>query len=710
MLKLLKFKGVYRSEGDNLLEDFYVPALSQSVRYDRAVGFFSSAMLSYAAEGISKLLENGGRMRLIFGGEISEDDLNAMTTGYEMRSSIQKLGLEFVSTIEQTADRLAHYRLTALSWMVANGWLDIKLALKRRGMYHEKIGIFTDANGDQVVFQGSANETAYALLPDFNFESINVFPSWRVELSDHFVPYIDGFERLWNNTTRDTIVVDFPEAAKAKLIEIAKNSKPPTSQGERTLWLEMQRRQQGVKVRTEISVPEFIDGRPFKMQEHQLKALNAWRAREFRGILAMATGSGKTFTAIYGAVRIFQKIKRLFLVIAVPYQALADQWVDELTLFGIQPIRCYEARESWYDEITQRAQLFKAGVVPFIACVVVNRTLATPAFQEILERVDGKTLLFVGDECHNHAAENVSSALPRQAQMRLGLSATPEHYFDVQRTSRLSSYYGEIAYEYTLAEAMDKVLCPYKYHLHFVELTQEEAERYVDLSQKLARMAANDDAESVERSGDSSIEMLLFQRARLLANAERKIDALMKALSGTSPSPFYLFFCGDGAVEGNDDNGIERQADIISKNLFNLGWRVAHFTSRQSARTRQAELERFRIGETQALVAIRCLDEGIDVPDCRVAHILASGRNPRQFIQRRGRLLRSAPGKEEAVLHDYVVMLPDLDLGVPTLERNLFLAELRRIAEFARLAKNRGEAYMMLRPILKRYDLEHYLI
>ncbi|MEB4734082.1 DEAD/DEAH box helicase family protein, partial [Burkholderia contaminans] len=185
--------------------------------------------------------------------------------------------------------------------------------------------------------------------------------------------------------------------------------------------------------------------------------------------------SGKTFTAIYGAVRIFQKIKRLFLVIAVPYQALADQWVDELTLFGIQPIRCYEARESWYDEITQRAQLFKAGVVPFIACVVVNRTLATPAFQEILERVDGKTLLFVGDECHNHAAENVSSALPRQAQMRLGLSATPEHYFDVQRTSRLSSYYGEIAYEYTLAEAMDKVLCPYKYHLHFVELTQEEA-------------------------------------------------------------------------------------------------------------------------------------------------------------------------------------------------------------------------------------------
>ncbi|MEB4734167.1 helicase-related protein, partial [Burkholderia contaminans] len=169
-----------------------------------------------------------------------------------------------------------------------------------------------------------------------------------------------------------------------------------------------------------------------------------------------------------------------------------------------------------------------------------------------------------------------------------------------------------------------------------------------DLSQKLARMAANDDAESVERSGDSSIEMLLFQRARLLANAERKIDALMKALSGTSPSPFYLFFCGDGAVEGNDDNGIERQADIISKNLFNLGWRVAHFTSRQSARTRQAELERFRIGETQALVAIRCLDEGIDVPDCRVAHILASGRNPRQFIQRRGRLLRSAPGKEEA--------------------------------------------------------------
>ncbi|MGC4416919.1 MULTISPECIES: hypothetical protein [Cupriavidus] len=228
MLRLRKWKGVYRSESDNLLEDFYIPALSQSVRYDRAVGFFSSAMLSYAAEGVAKLLENGGRMRLIFGGEISEEDLNAMQAGYEMRPLVQKLGLEIISTIEQLADRLVHHRLTALSWMVANGLLEIKLALKRRGMYHEKIGIFTDQNGDQLVFQGSANETVYALLPDFNFESVNVFPSWRPELSDHFVPYIDGFERLWGNTTRDTIVIDFPEAARAKLIEIAKNSKPPS--------------------------------------------------------------------------------------------------------------------------------------------------------------------------------------------------------------------------------------------------------------------------------------------------------------------------------------------------------------------------------------------------------------------------------------------------------------------------------------------------
>jgi superfamily II DNA or RNA helicase len=205
--------------------------------------------------------------------------------------------------------------------------------------------------------------------------------------------------------------------------------------------------------------------------------------------------------------------------------------------------------------------------------------------------------------------------------------------------------------------------------------------------------------------------MLLFQRARLLANAEGKVAALSKVMDNQEPAPFHLFFCGDGAVEvDGDDTGIERQADIVSKALYDRGWRVAHFTSRQNARVRQSELERFRIGETQGLVAIRCLDEGIDIPDCRVAHILASGRNPRQFIQRRGRLLRTAPGKEYAEIHDYVVMLPELEPAVPTLERNLVRAELQRVAEFARLAKNRGEIYTMLRPVLQRYDLEHYLV
>ena len=199
MLRELKFKAVYRTETDSLLDDFYIPALSQSVRYDRAVGFFSTAMLSYAAQGVAAFAQNGGKMRLIFGGEIEGSEMAAIEAGYNLRTVSDRIGQQYVNVIEDIADALAYRRLEALAWLVATGTLEIKVALKSKGMYHEKIGILYDSLDDRVVFQGSANETAYALVPDFNFESINVFQSWRTEHEEYALPYVEGFERLWEN-------------------------------------------------------------------------------------------------------------------------------------------------------------------------------------------------------------------------------------------------------------------------------------------------------------------------------------------------------------------------------------------------------------------------------------------------------------------------------------------------------------------------------
>lgn len=712
MFRAKQWKGVYRSDSDNLLEGFYLEALKDSVAYDRAVGFFSGTMLSFAAQGISALVENDGHMRLIFGGEIDAEDALAMTEGYDIRKLSDKCGQYILGQIENLADSLVSNRLTTLSWLVANGRLDIKVALKQRGMYHEKIGIFTDKASDQLVFQGSANETTYALLPDFNFESINVFPGWRLELKDHFQPYIDGFQRLWNNQTKDTYVIEFPEAAREKLIQIAaRTSRPPKAEIELDVWRRLTQTNQvvsGYVTDPRVpAVPISFKGVPFEIKAHQRDALNQWRSRDFQGIFAMATGSGKTVTAIYGLVKLFEKINRMFLVVAVPFQGLADQWVEELSIFGIDAIPCYESTALWADRLTQAVSLYEVGALKFAACVVVNRTLESASFKQRLGRIPGDGLAFVGDECHYHGAPGLLASLPKQAKIRIGLSATPKHYFDEERTKALIGYYGDVAYEYSLANALrDKVLTPYKYYVHFVDLTEAETEEYLELSVKIARLAAGGKISDPEEFGSEQLKALLFRRARLLGNAENKVSELERLIAQQRAAPFHLFYCGDGAVDGDEEPS--RQVDLVSRALYKFGWKVSHYTSRESRDGRRQILDNFRVGVVDGLVAIRCLDEGVDIPDCRVAYILASSRNPKQFIQRRGRILRRAPNKEFAVIHDFVVRIRGEAGDKSSICRQLFVNELSRISEFGGLAENRAEVYEQLKEILDEYDLQHH--
>ena len=292
MLRELPLKAVYRSDEDNILEDFYVPALSQACAYDRAVGFFSASMLSYAGQGLSAFVRNDGRMRLIVGAELHPDDFDAVMDGYEQRRALEllerrgrpgDLGHAFVAEIDRVDDPLLHCRLELLAFLVASGRLDIKVALKQRGMYHEKIGILRDANGDQVIFQGSANESTYALLPDFNFESINVFQSWKTELQDHFMPYLTGFEKLWDNRTRGTLVISFPDAARDRLIGIARQAQIPTPSIEAELWKRATESYRTEDLETSNpTVPKVLGTEPFELRKHQRDALQSWSANDFQ--------------------------------------------------------------------------------------------------------------------------------------------------------------------------------------------------------------------------------------------------------------------------------------------------------------------------------------------------------------------------------------------------------------------------------------------
>ena len=711
MLRDLNFRAVYRTEDQNLLDDFYIPALTASVAYDRAVGYFSAAMLSYAAQGLSAFIENDGKMRLIFGGEIQADEADAISEGYDLRFLQQKMGQRLVQVIDNIVDSLCYRRLEALAWMVANGTLDIKVALKQAGMYHEKIGILTDGAGDRVVFQGSANETANAMLPDFNFESINVFPTWKSELHDHFQPYIEGFDQLWNKRSKQTLVLDFPDAAKEKLLSIAKRGSRPSPKIESDTWKRLKDSLADGGPQKLPFVPDILNGRDFTIMQHQRQALNRWRAQDWQGILALATGAGKTVTALYAIAKLFPTLGNLFVVIAVPYQSLADQWVSEAKSFGISPVACYGGVNLWREVLSEYALLYRTGALKFCCTVVVNRTLQGQEFQSILKEIPGQKLLFIGDECHHHRADKLNDALPKHAEMRLGLSATPERYYPTAETDNLTEYYGAIAFKYDLSDALrDGVLTPYDYRIELIELTGDETEEYERLSAEISRLAGSRGLDKIEEQSDDKLKFLLFKRSRLLGSAQNKLNALKSLLEKISPQPLTLFYCGDGSVEDEDIGDSVRQVESVATTLHKLGWRASQFTAREPRAERQLLLDAFKLASIDALVAILCLDEGIDLPACRTAFLLASSRNPRQLIQRRGRILRRSPGKEFSVIHDFLVLLPAGVCQRVELERQLLAAELKRAGEFARLARNPGEAYRTLEPVLKKYDLEHIFI
>lgn len=712
MLRDLNLQPVYRTEDDNILEDFYIPALSESVLYRRAVGFFSARMLSYAAQGISALIENNGRIQLIFGGEISGDDANAIEEGYKQRHIIEQIGEGYLKVIESIADKLCYERLEALSWLVATGRLELKLALRKQGMYHEKIGIMTDHVDDFIVFQGSVNETPSALLPEYNFESLSVYPGWDEQLKPYYEQYVAGFDRLWSNTAKDTAVVPFPQAAKQKLIQIAERiSRPPSPDVEKLIALQARDECDYSSGPSIPKVPERLGGNEFKIRPHQTDALNSWRNNGFRGILALATGSGKTITAIYGAVRMFEATKRMALVIAVPYQNLADQWCEVLSEFNIHPIRCYGSRDSWEQTLLEELPLFQSDASQFLCLVVVNRTLTSDHFQKLLKSIPGDELMWVGDECHHHSSVTYSRSLPQHAKLRLGLSATPEHYIDGEANKRLTDFYDNIVSEFTLADALKaNVITPYEYHVHVIELTFEESEEYIELSKQISkRMAWNDDSGSIAE--DQNLKSLLMKRSRLLGSAANKLVVLDKLMASTSPQPLTLFYCGDGSTEEEDSGDSIRQVESISRLLHKHSWKTSRFTSRESRRERQDLLDHFRVGDIEALVAIRCLDEGIDVPACRAAYLLASARNPRQFIQRRGRILRKDTGKKSATIHDFLVTLcQEMDVDGAECSKALLENEMARVAEFASLSLNSATSIKSLSPIVAKYGLQHLLL
>lgn len=705
MLTDLNLKQSYRSDECNIVREFYIPCLSKSLLYQRAVGYFSSSALTLVARGLNALIHRGGQMQLAASPYLSEQDIEAINEGYMRRGEQETQSL--ITALTGSFDPLSMKRLSFLAWLIEHERLDIKIISlsnqKQFGIFHEKVGLFSDGK-NIVAFTGSPNESAGGLVN--NFESIDVYCSWKEADRERAHQKMVNFANLWENRTRGLNVLEFPEAARQALLKHSStqiNDDPEENINGPLIYDHDKNESNCEYVVMESSSPVPILPASIILRPYQQQAIENWFGAKGRGTFKMATGSGKTITALATAAQLYNAIQLQSLIIVCPYRHLVVQWNKECQRFGLQPLLCFESRQRWADTLRNRLYNIESGAEIFLTVITTNSTFCGASFQTCLPFFPSKTLL-IGDEAHNLGTREMTASLPANIGLRLALSATPERWFDDSGTQNLFEYFGPVLQpEFTLKDAIEqRALVPYYYHPLFVELTNSESEDYVRISRQIGRLLAM-------RGGDTDspqLTALLLQRARLLGSAENKLELLIELMKSRPDSSHTLFYCGDGSVEDSVHGDTIRQVDKVCEILgFGLNYRVDKYTAETSLDEREDLRQRFESGALQGLVAIRCLDEGVDIPATRTAVILASSTNPRQFIQRRGRILRRHPDKKTAEIFDMIV-IPPLDANLdPNTERAIVEPEFRRYSEFASLAINHGEARGKLASLKQRFGL-----
>lgn len=690
--------------GTDVLRDFYVPALGVASSYDRLAGFFSSRALAVAAEGIAGLIRNGGKMRLVVSPRLQPEDVAALTQGAQAQESealvVTRMRSDFC--LDDLEGEIARNHVRALCWMLSEGMLEIRLVLpggsegSEAGLYHQKVGILADSTGDTITFSGSINETAKGWLG--NIEQFKVFRSWVEVESDYVADDRGTFLRYWEGTSHAARTITLPFAIEEDLLRLAPDDIE-------SLDLVLAR---------EEGTPWTSTAKPgFALRAYQQEAVDAWFDAGGTGVFEMATGTGKTKTALSAAQRLARQQESLFVVVSVPYQHLATQWGEDIAQMFPQAdvVMAGGANSSWRKDTLDLTARLAMGVTQVAVVVAVHNTAASESFLAEVARarsVCADTVL-IADEMHALGASKFRAALAPDYRWRLGLSATPQRWFDDAGTSALEVFFGDVVYKFGIEEALQSidsatgksVLTPYTYHPHFISLTDAEVEEYQRLTQRAIRAKGQDP----DPSGQTLEELLIFMRARVAKRAEQKLavtDAFLDQYG--SEICHCIIYCMDG-----------EQMETVSEKLSSRGVVFRYFTGEEGTRAgsdglseRQRILRSFESGDTQVLVAMKCLDEGVDVKRAQLGLILASSTNPREFIQRRGRLLRRASGKERATIHD-VILRPDIarmsNPETRDMEMRILKKELERLGEFAACADNSAECYAKVLEELSRLSV-----
>lgn len=701
----MELKHDYDSEEDDILHDFYIPVLSKAKKYCRLAGFFSSSALAVVAKGMSPFIKNQGSMKLIVGARLQKQDVEAIKEGLEDPEKV--IAEMMLEDLEQIQEEFVRDHVRALAWLVAKNQLDIKVAIVvdrygqpmdydaalRRGIFHQKVGIFEDEAGNLISFSGSVNESATAW--EDNIEEFKVFRSWIGAEKEYFDADFSKFNKFWEGYANRTKVVDIPKAIKERLIEIA-----PSNIEE----LDLGRWDYGNK---QVRLIEQV--RPIELRKYQLEAVQNWLSNDKKGIFEMATGTGKTIAALNCLKNALEVESKVIVVISSPFIHLSEQWIREFDKLEVKSDKLLadSSQTRWRDKLVDSIIDVENGISESLIVLTTHNTFSSVDFMNIIKeskkRVPELRFLLIVDEVHGIGAPERRNGLIEEYDYRLGLSATPKRWFDLEGTDKIFSYFGNVVFEFSLKDAIDEgYLTPYIYKPHFTSLTPQEMEKYETETRKISRAYYRSKDEDEK---DEIFTLLCIKRQKIIRNAMNKLVVFQEILDELDEIKYCLIYCSPKQIRTVQE--ILNQRNIVQHKFTEIeGTKPKDRFGGLSER--DLLIKQFSEGVYRALVSMRCLDEGVDVPPARVAIMLDNSGNPREYIQRRGRVLRKYPGKENAVIHDIIVepvLRSTISQELGSLERRIIAKELERYRDFARSSQNASECLKIMQNVEALYGI-----
>ena len=656
----------YKSVGEESFSQILNPLLSCTKNYKRSVGYFSSSALDFIGDGILELARRGGKIMLATSPQLSADDIFAIQSGYKAREIVERC---FLSEVQSALNDISDANAKMLYMLVKEGIVDIKIVTRQNGIYHDKLALLEDFDGNIIACVGSNNETGSGY--NYNYEKIRVYKSWN-DYEGRIADESKEFESIWSNDNSDLVVYDFMSAFENEVL-----------------------------CRYEKKGIYKNDTSKYKMRPYQIEAKDKWNENEHRGFFVMATGTGKTITSLY-SIKEFVLNNKIFTVIAVTYKHLVSQWAEDVKEFfpdaAIHVVHgeIKNAETQIYASYLQALKNYRPIIV-----ITTIKSFLLERYVNLYDKIDFDRLLIV-DEAHNFANQ-ISDDLSIKYPYKLGLSATPVFGTDEEKTNRLLSWFGGQVVDLPIEKALGKYLVNYEYHPIFVNATESDEKKF---SKATTLMLSGIDLVRNKIIDEEKFTLGYRGRLRAISMAEEKHERIAEIFSNIEDKDHTIIYCSDGRslFDGKQDEmrHLEYILQLINMScLTSVGsGKASKFTATEDIQERMQLIDSFNKGYIEYLVAIRCLDEGINIPSIKSALILSSNDNYREFVQRRGRILRLYEGKKIAHIYDVIVL--------PSISNKAFAEiEFRRYYEYSRLALNKDYLIDMLEHYLSEYDLSY---